>query len=99
VRTGIEQQHVEFGFFAGGRQPGRDVVDADHGIEPDVRRMLQQVPAHALEFVSADRPALARAFFDGPGQFSLRLNADCGGPVFVRLGFTGSGWRVQALYY
>ena len=45
------------------------------------------------------RPALARAFFDGPGQFSLRLNADCGGPVVVRLGLTGSGWRVQALYY
>ncbi len=45
------------------------------------------------------RPALARAFFDGPGQFSLRLDADCGGPVVVRLGFTGSGWRVQALYY
>jgi len=45
------------------------------------------------------RPALARAFFDGPGQFSLRLNTDCGEPVVVRLGLTGSGWRVQALYY
>jgi hypothetical protein len=44
-------------------------------------------------------PAMSAAFFDDPSHFSLRLGAQSQAPVRVRLGLTGLGWRVQALYY
>lgn len=44
-------------------------------------------------------PALQRVRFDDPLHFSLRLGGVPQVPVTVRLGFTGLGWRVRALYY
>jgi hypothetical protein len=44
-------------------------------------------------------PVLGRVLFEDPGHFTLRLGAATATPVFLRLGFTGLGWRVQALYY
>ena len=45
------------------------------------------------------RPALTRAFFDDPLHFSLRLGDTSQVPIRVRLRLTGSGWRVNELYY
>ncbi len=44
-------------------------------------------------------PALSWAFFDNPLHFMLRLGGAVRAPVVVRMRFTGTGWRVSALYY
>lgn len=44
-------------------------------------------------------PALAWAFFDDPLHFSLRLGDASQVPFRVRMRLTGSGWRVNELYY
>ena len=81
---------LELGIRRDGTAALEDRVNLDWVRE----RMLAQSPPGA-----GLAPALSRAFFDDPRQFSLRLGGDGQDPVHVRLGFTGLRWRVQALYY
>jgi Protein of unknown function (DUF2939) len=43
--------------------------------------------------------ALSRAFFEDPLHFSLRIGAPAASPVYARLSFNGTGWRLTALSF
>ncbi len=86
-----------------------DFIDwLEHGIRRDGTDTLERLVT--LDWVRASLlskstptegflPVLSRAFFDGPGGFSLRIGAADAAPVFVRLRLGSRGWRVSALYY
>jgi hypothetical protein len=68
----------------------------DHQVDLDwVRgRLLSHSPPG--EGLSA---GLSSAFFDDPFHFSLRIGAPSASPVFARLSFRGTGWRMTAVYF
>jgi len=43
-------------------------------------------------------PHISYAFFDGPGDFLVRIGALGEDPVHLRLSLTATGWRVTAVY-
>ncbi|WP_295391133.1 DUF2939 domain-containing protein [uncultured Thiodictyon sp.] len=76
------------------RRDGTAALDRAVTLEWVRERMLAHSPPGA-----GLGPALARAAFDDPLNFSLRLGGASQVPVTVRMAFTGLGWRVRVLYY
>ena len=79
---------------AGIRHDGTAALDQAVTLAWVRERMLAHSPPGAGLW-----PALHRVRFDDPLHFSLRLGDVSQVPVTVRMGFTGLGWRVRALYY
>jgi len=76
------------------RSDGTDALDRLVTLEWVQERLLSKsTPSGGL------LPAVSRALFDAPLDFSIRLGTPGAEPVFVRMRLGQLGWRVTALYY
>ncbi len=76
------------------RSDGTDALDRLVTLEWVQDRLLSKsTPSGGL------LPAVSRALFDAPLDFSIRLGTPGAEPVFVRMRLGQLGWRVTALYY